>query len=87
MRKYTKRELEDMDNAIIYDSDNGKTYCPRCGTEIIEVVNFYNKCPDETCGWRQYTRNRKTGEKTSVRRRCRVTRTLSHSDNTTGPSV
>lgn len=55
-------ELEDIENAIYYDSETKKVYCPRCGTVIV-IRKVFHKCPDSTCGWRQYSRNKKTGEK------------------------
>lgn len=54
--------LEDINNAIIYDGNTKKVYCPQCGIEIIERKQLH-KCPDIECGWREYMRNSVTGEK------------------------
>jgi hypothetical protein len=60
--KFSKEELEDMENAIDIDVETNKAFCPRCGTEIL-IRQEFNKCPDVACGWRQYMRNKKTSEK------------------------
>jgi predicted RNA-binding Zn-ribbon protein involved in translation (DUF1610 family) len=62
MNKVRKYELEDIDNAIVYDSETKKAYCPKCGREILERKDL-SDCPDSICGWRQYRRNSVTGKK------------------------
>ncbi|SCW83475.1 hypothetical protein SAMN04487970_106131 [Paenibacillus tianmuensis] len=47
--KFSKEELEDMENAIIIDAETKKASCPRCGTEILKRQEF-NECPDNMCG-------------------------------------
>ncbi|MEK3917242.1 hypothetical protein [Paenibacillus sp. FSL H7-0331] len=59
--RLSKQKLEDMENAMVYDADTKKAHCPRCGTEILRQE--FNKCPDDVCGWRQYVRNKNTGDK------------------------
>lgn len=51
MRKFSKEELEKIQNAPVLDAQTGKLSCPKCGSDLIGTA-LECRCSNENCDFR-----------------------------------